>query len=167
VNKRRPRLVLDGSPPRPVYRGLRRIVPLEQQVQAGVLGLLQQMPEVAWAFKQQVGAYCIVRRDATSGQAARSQLEAAARAGYFKASQIAWVQTAPEGVLDIALQLTGIGTHCELEVKQPGAKPSEAQRQRIDLIRRNGGCADWTDDIQEVPELIKAWRKQCDGGRMR
>jgi hypothetical protein len=157
----RPRLKLSGDPPRRVYRGLRRLNPLEQQVQAGVLDLLARMPnEVCWAFKQPAGSFVIVRRDPGSGLSVRQQLEAAAEGGYFKRSQIAYITAAPEGVLDIALQLTGIGTHCELEVKQPGAKPSEAQRQRIDLVRRNGGCADWTDDIDEVQALIGQWIMQ-------
>lgn len=155
------RLTLSGEPPRRVYRGLRRVTPLEQQVQAGVLELLQRMPnEVAWAHKVPAGAFVIVRRDPGSGLSVRQQLEAAAAAGHFKRSQIAYITAAPEGVLDIALQLTGSGTHCELEVKQPKKKPSEAQMRRIELIRANGGFAGWTDDVDEVTPLIKAWRKQ-------
>jgi hypothetical protein len=156
----RPRLTLSGDPPRRLYRGLRRTTPLEQQVQGGVLELLQRMRgEVAWAHKTPAGQFAILRRDPASGLSARQQLEAAAQAGYFKKSQIAFIQAAPEGVLDLALQLTGSGTHCELEVKQPGKKPSEAQLRRMDLIRANGGFADWTDDIDEVQSLIKQWRK--------
>jgi hypothetical protein len=158
----RPRLKLSGEPPRSVYRGLRRINPLEQQVQAGVLELLQRLPnEVAWAHKVPAGGFVIVRRDPASGLSVRSQLEAAAKAGFLKPSQIAYIVAAPEGVLDIALQLTGSGTHCELEVKQPKKKPTEAQLKRIELVRSHGGCADWVDDIDEVKTLVKKWREQC------
>jgi len=156
----RPRLTLSGEPPRRIYRGLRRLKPLEQQVQSGVIELLQRMPhEVAWAHKVPAGAFCIVRRDPSSGLSARKQLEAAANAGYFKLSQIAYITAAPEGVLDIALQLVGIPNHSELEVKQPGKKPSEAQFQRMELVRANGGFADWTDDVDEVQRLIRHWRE--------
>lgn len=160
----RPRLKLSGDPPRVIYRGLRRLRPIEQQVQGGILELLQQMPsEVAWSHKTPAGSFVIVRRDSSSGLSARSQVEAAAAAGYFKKSQIAFIQAAPEGVLDIGLQLAGIGTHCELEVKVPGRKPTQAQRDRIDLVRSNGGLADVIDDIDEVKSLIKRWREQrCD-----
>ncbi len=155
-----PRLTLSGDPPRRLYRGLRRLTPLEQQVQAGVLELLQRMPnEVAWAHKVPAGGFCIVRRDPSSGVSARKQLEAAADAGFFRRAQIAYIQAAPEGVLDIALQLVGVPNHSELEVKQPGKKPSEAQLKRIELVRANGGFADWTDDIGEVQSLIQQWRK--------
>jgi hypothetical protein len=157
----RPRLTLSGDPPKRIYRGLRRIVPLEQQVQAGVLELLARMPEVSWAHKVPAGAFVIVRRDPGSGLSPRQQLEAAAHAGFLRRSQIAYITAAPEGVLDIALGLTGSGRHCELEVKQPGKKPNEAQLKRIELIRRNGGFADWTDEIDEVQGLIRHWRNNC------
>lgn len=157
----RPRLTLSGDPPRRLFRGLRRLKPLEQQVQGGVLELFERMPQdIAWAHKVQVGGFLVVRRDPSSGLSARKQLEAAADAGYFKRSQIAFIQGAPEGVLDIALQLVGIPNHAELEIKQPGRKPSEAQLRRIDLIRASGGFADWTDDIDEVQTLIQQWRKK-------
>lgn len=156
----RPGLTLSGDPPRRLFRGLRRIKPLEQQVQGGVLELLQRMPhEVAWAHKVPAGQFVVVRRDPASGLSVRQQLEAAAAAGYFKKSQIAFIQAAPEGVLDLAFQLTGLGTHCELEVKQPGKKPTEAQFKRMQLVRANGGCADWIDDIDEVQTLIQHWKK--------
>lgn len=140
---------------------LRRTAPLEAQVQQGVLELLRRMPnEVAWCHKQPAGSFVIVRRDPSSELSVRKQLEAAARAGFIKASQIAWIQAAPEGVLDIALQLAGSGVHAELEVKQPGAKPTDAQRERMKLVRENGGLADWVDDIDDVIPLIKKWRKK-------
>jgi hypothetical protein len=159
MSSRRPRFQLEAVDRYSPSRFLRRLVPKEQAVQAGVLDLLARMPDVAWAHKVPAGAFCIVRRDPTSGFSARKQLEAAADAGFFKRSQIAFIQAAPEGVLDIALQLTGIGAHCELEVKQPSAKPSEAQWKRIQVIRENGGFADWTDDISDVQSLIRKWRK--------
>lgn len=122
--------------------------------------MLQRMRhEVAWAHKTPAGAFCILRRDPSSGLSARKQLEAAADAGFFKRSQIAFIQAAPAGVLDTALQLTGIGAHCELEVKQPGKKPTQAQFERIELVRSNGGFAGWTDDIDEVQCLIRQWRE--------
>lgn len=159
----RPRLTLSGDPPRHLFRGLRRLNPLEQQVQSGVIELLQRMPhEIAWAHKVPAGAFCIVRRDPSSGLSARKQLEAAANAGYFKRSQIAYITAAPEGVLDIALQLKGLSTHCELEVKAPGKKPSQAQRDRIDLVRAHRGFADVIDDIEEVKPLIKKWRERSE-----
>lgn len=158
----RPRLKLSGDPPRRLFRGLRRLKPLEQQVQGGVLELLQRLPnEVAWAHKVPAGQFVVVRRDPASGLSARKQLEAAADAGFFKRSQIAFIQAAPEGVLDLALQLTGTGTHCEIEVKVPGRKATQAQRDRIDLVRAHSGLADVIDDIDEVQGLIRRWREQC------
>ena len=162
----RPRLTLSGEPPRRIYRGLRRLKPLEQQVQGGVLELFERMPhDIAWAHKVQVGGFVILRRDPSSGVSARQQLEAAASDGYFKRCQIAFIQAAPEGVLDIALQLVGIPNHAELEVKQPGKKPSEAQLRRIELIRANGGFADWTDDVDELQTFIRQWRKSYANAR--
>ena len=145
---------------------LRRVVPLESQVQNGVLELLRMMPhDVAWCHKQAAGQWVIVRPDGDTS--VRRQLEAAANAcpacgrpAILKKSQIGWIQGAPEGVLDIALQLVGSGVHCEIEVKQPRKKPTEAQENRIALVRASGGLADVVDDIDKVKPLIESWRKQ-------
>ncbi len=157
---RRPSLRLTSAPLRPVYRGLRRLVPIEQQIQHGVIELLQRMSEVAWSHKTPAGSFVILRRDPSSGFSVRKQLEAAADAGFFKRSQIAFIQAAPEGVLDIALQLKGMSAHCELEVKVPGRKATQAQCDRIDLVRRNGGFADVIDDIDDLKPLIEKWRQE-------
>ena len=149
---------MSAAPPYRLRRTLRRITPLESDVQGGVLELLRRVPhEVVWVHKQVVGECVILRPD--GGISARKQAYAAADAGFFKRAQIGYVVGAPEGVLDIALQLSGMAAHCELEVKQPGKRPSVAQRQRIELIRANGGCADWVDDVDEVLPLIRAWRR--------
>ncbi len=136
-------------------RNLRRTQPLERQIQAGVLELLRMMPEVSWAFKQFVGEAVIVRP--LNGASVRKQLQPAINLGMIKASQIGFIQGAPEGTLDIALGLNGIPVHCELEVKKPAEKPTQAQKDRIDLIRSSGGLAGWVDDIERAQRLIKVW----------
>lgn len=138
-------------------RFIRRTKPLERDIQAGVLDLLRLMPEVAWVHKVPVGEYVIVRP--VNGQSVRQQLQPAINLGIVKASQIGWIQGAPEGTLDIALQLTGIGAHCELEVKQPGKRPSAEQEARITMVREHNGFADWVDDIHQVQDVIMQWRR--------
>ena len=137
-------------------RGLRRIKPLEQEIQAGVLAFLRLTHLVAWSHKVPVGEYVIVRP--LKGQSVRKQLLPAINLGILKSSQLGFIQGAPKGTLDVALQLSGIGTHCELEVKKPGEKPTDEQSARIELIRSNGGFADYVDDISQVPDLIMKWR---------
>lgn len=129
----------------------------EQEIQAGALKLLRLMPEVAWAYKVPVGEYVILRP--LNGASVRQQLQPAVNLGIIKASQIGYIEGAPEGVLDIALQLAGNGKHCELEVKRQGEAPTGPQLDRIDLIRKHGGCADWIYDIDQVQGLIRLWAK--------
>lgn len=136
---------------------LRRLKPREQEIQAGVLELLRLMPEVAWAHKVPVGEFVIVRP--LNGVSVRKQLEPALNLGIIKASQIGFIVGAPEGTLDIALQLAGSGVHCEMEVKKPGEKPTPEQDLRIELIRANGGHADCVDDIEKAQHLVQVWRK--------
>lgn len=136
---------------------LRRIKPLERDIQAGVIELLRLMPEVAWAHKVPVGEWVIVRPDAKMAISVREQLRLCVKSGLIKTSQIGFIQGAPEGTLDIALQLSGIGTHCEIEVKQPGQKPTKEQWERMLNIRAHGGKADWVDDIDQVQPLILGW----------
>ncbi len=140
---------------------LRRINPREQDVQAGVLAFLQLTHHVAWAHKVPVGEYVIVRP--LNGGSVRKQLQPAINLGIIEAAQVGFIRGAPDGVLDIALQLREIGTHCEIEVKRPGQKPSSEQFARIDLIRANGGFADWVDDLDEVPDLVERWRRVSHG----
>jgi hypothetical protein len=146
---------------------LRRIKPLERDIQAGVLDLLRLMPEVAWAHKVPVGEWVIVRpRYGPDGEpeSVRAQLKQAVGARILSHSQIGFIQGAPEGTLDIALQLKGIGTHCELEVKQPGQNPSKEQFDRMSLIRENKGFAWWVYDIDQVQDAIMNWRRVALGG---
>ena len=131
---------------------LRRLKPLERDIQAGVLELLRLMPEVAWAHKVWVGSGILVRP--IEGVSVRKELEVCG----FKPHRLSFIQGAPEGTLDIALQLSGIGTHCELEVKKPSEKLTEAQRARMTNVWANGGLADWVDDIDQVQPLINSWR---------
>lgn len=137
---------------------LRRIKPREQDIQAGVLALLNLTHHVAWAHKVPVGEYVIVRP--LNGASVRKQLQPAINLGIIQAAQVGFIRGAPEGVLDIALQLSGVGTHCELEVKQPGQKPTAEQEARIEMIRANGGVADWVDDVDQVPDLLMRWRRE-------
>jgi len=99
-----------------------------------------------------------------NGASVRKQLQPAINMGIIKSSQIGFIQGPPVGTLDIALQLADIGTHCELEVKVPGEKPTEEQAARIELIRSNGGFADYVDDINQVQDLIMKWRHVALGG---
>jgi hypothetical protein len=134
---------------------IRRSKPLERQIQAGVLDLLRLMPEVAWVHKVFTGDAVIIRPH--NGESVRNQLQPAINLGIIRRSQVGWIQGAPEGTLDIALQLSGMPHHCELEVKVPGHKPTEAQEARIAMVRKHGGLAGWVSDIEEAQKLIREW----------
>ncbi|MGI0015761.1 MAG: hypothetical protein ACREBU_20280 [Nitrososphaera sp.] len=138
---------------------MRRIEPRESEVQGGVIRLLRMMPEIAWCYKAPVGSWVIVRPDPKSPVGPWQQLKAAVKLGIINKSQLGFVQGAPEGALDICMQMAGSGKHAEIEVKAPGKKPTEEQMKRMALIQDNGGYAGSVDDVAKAQEMVREWSR--------
>lgn len=47
-----------------------------------------------------------------------------------------------------------LGFFIAIEVKAPGETPNELQLLRLERVRQAGGYAIWTDNIEDVKELI-------------
>lgn len=60
---------------------------------------------------------------------------------------------AEKGILDIGAIKQGM--YVEVEVKRPGQKPSEGQKQRITDVRANGGLAFVATSVLDVQEALK------------
>lgn len=59
------------------------------------------------------------------------------------------------GKLDISGFLRNGARYFEIEVKRPGAKPTDAQQKRIDAVLSSGGISGYVTSIEEVAALIK------------
>ncbi len=55
--------------------------------------------------------------------------------------------------------LNNIGVRIEIEVKQPGKKPTKIQYARLRRFRKLGCIAFWTDDFKKAQTQFKYW---CD-----
>jgi len=63
------------------------------------------------------------------------------------------------GVKKLNLNSLEIGVRIEIEVKQPGKKPTTIQYSRLRRFRKLGAICFWTDDLDNCMKQFKYW---CD-----
>lgn len=105
--------------------------PLERDVQRAVLKLLRVHPLVGWAARINSGAV-----ENANGQ-------------FVRFNQIA-------GCSDIIGQMRS-GAFLAIEVKRPGAKPTEPQMLFLRMVQQHGGCAGWCDSVEACEAVIREW----------
>lgn len=116
-----------GEPKR-AYVKREFIGPTEAQVLKSVLAYLRRHPLVASVERSQSGVFQEGNR--------------IIRVGFV-------------GKLDISGFLKNGARYFEIEVKRPGAKPTDAQQKRIDAVLSSGGISGYVTSIEETAALIK------------
>lgn len=128
--------------------------PSEQQIQKAVLQFLQYSPRVVWVDRINSGAvagfvFCSDIRKVMYGNKDNiiGGLE-----GLMKRKRQT-VKLADSGTADIIGMLKG-GQMFAFEVKRPGQKPREDQREFLDKIKKNGGLSAVVSSIDDAMEAI-------------
>jgi len=98
----------------------------ESDIQSAIMTALTEHPGVVWAMVT------------TTGRVKAK--------GY-------WVSLGIPGLPDIVGMLEG-GTSFGLEVKKPGARPTELQAEFIALCTAHGGIYGWVDSVDSALDII-------------
>lgn len=108
--------------------------PLEKDIQASILQLLQRHPAVAWAHRMNTGATVV---DAPN-------------------SKRRFIRYGFPGCSDILGMLKG-GRFLAIEVKRPGEEATDLQQAFLDSVNEAGGLGFVAWDIEDVAQALHAF----------